>query len=387
MHVHCRLREIMRERPITVEELHRITGVGREAICALRSPSWQRVSRHVIGKICGALNITLDQLFILNPQDIWASIKLSGEVTIHYGSRSLPEAPLAGGTPDEDAVTMAGQYIGTWDTRTFKWIFEYLKQTGLDVNVTLQEHVSDAERGFDPSAHDSARQIFESGNHVVIGSPVANQFTEEVVCHAYGVPPYAPQKREAFPYGFVWDSRRTVISSFGWQRIGSEFGIASTRTGRLVAWRTMVKEGEGKDCALILVYRNFVPPARRRPGGDKERVVICILGHSGAGTLAGAQVATNPKCTAGLYPPESGKPHLRVVGATYTRAPIGSLRDNRQVTDAFLVEDVEDHGKPTSNDPEPNSERRGPKKAAGPGTAKGKRPSRSARPARVQSAG
>ncbi len=353
MQVHCRLREIMQERRIKVEALHRLSGVGREAISALRSDKWQRVSRSVMGKICGALNINPNDLFSLNPEDIWAPIKLSGEVTIHYGSRSLRKTqPDAGGT-DEEVIT--GQYIGVWDMRAFKWITEYLKQSGLEMNVSLQEHVSGVERIFDPSARDAVRQLFERGNHVVIGSPIANQFTEEVVCHAYDVPPYAPHKREAFPYGFVWGSRHTITSSFGWQGIGNEFGIWSTRAGKLVAFRTMVKEGEGQDCALILVQRVFVPPARRHGASDKERVVICILGHSGAGTLAGARVATNPTYAAGLYPPQRGVPHMRAVSASYTRAPISTPHDNREVMAAFLVEDEAPDKPAPEENPEPRT--------------------------------
>jgi DNA-binding Xre family transcriptional regulator len=358
MQVHSRLREIMRERQIKVETLHRWAGVSREAISALRTDNWQRVGRSVMGRICGALNITLEQLFILNPEDIWAPIKLSGEVTVHYGSRSLPDASHA--IPSADETLLTGQYIGVWDMRAIKLILEYLKQTGPEVSVTLQEHVTGVERVFDPSARDAVRKIFESGNHVVIGSPIANQFTEEVVCHAYEVPPYAPQKRDAFPYGFVWDSRRTITSSFGWQGIGNEFGIASTRSDKLVALRTMVKEGEGQDCALVIVYRIFVPPARRQHGENKECVVICILGHSGAGTFAGAQVATDPKYAGELYPAERSKPLMRVVRAAYTRAPIPSLRDNREVTGADLV--TEPQSEPAPGDPPRGSGRPRPKK-------------------------
>jgi len=50
-------------------------------------------------------------------------------------------------------------------------------------------------------------------------------------------------------------------------------------------------------------------------------MIICILGHSGAGTYAGAQVATNPKYAAGLYPAERGKPLMRVVRAAYAPGP------------------------------------------------------------------
>jgi DNA-binding Xre family transcriptional regulator len=364
MQVHCRLREIMEERGIKVEALHRMSGVGREAICALRGPNWQRVSRVVMGKLCGALNITPNDLFILNPEDMWAPIKLGGEVTIHYGSRSLDETHSGPDGADETILT--GQYIGTWDMRAFKCITEYLKQSRLDVSVSLQEHVNRKERGFDPAVRESVRQIFERGNHVVIGSPIANQFTEEVVCHAYGVPPYTPKRREAFPYGFVWDSRRTSTSSFGWQGMGKQFGIWSTRARKLVAHRTMVKAGEGQDCALILVYRIFVPQARREHGSDKERVVICILGHSGAGTLAGAMVATDRNCAAGLYPTERGVPHMRAVRATYTRAPISTLQDNREVTEAALVEEAA----PSETAPEDPS--------SGGGRSRRKKPARSA---------
>lgn len=354
MQVYCRLREIMRERPMTVEELHRMSGAGREAISALRGDKWMRVSRVALGKICGALNVTLDELFALNPDDIWASIRLAGEVTIHYGSRSLPEM-RTGAASSEDSI-MAGQYVGVWDLRAFKWISEYLEQSGCGVRVSLREHVTGAERGFDPSVRESAREIFENGNHIILGSPIANQHTEEVVCHAYGVPPYTPQKREAFPYGFVWSSRHAVISSFGWQGIGSQFGIMSNLTGELVAARTTVREGEGKDCALIVVYRFPVPPARRRHGSDKERVVICILGHSGAGTLAGAHVATDPRFAAALYPRERKVAQMRVVSATYTRAPTAALLDTRELRDAFLVQDSS--CRPTTDEESPPARER-----------------------------
>jgi DNA-binding Xre family transcriptional regulator len=358
MQVHSRLREIMRERGLGVKELLEMSGVGRDAIAALRGNKWQRVSRAVMGKICAALNITFNDLFILNPEDIWAPIKLSGEVTIHYGSRS--ETRLLGSASDD--FILAGQWIGVWDMRAANLIIEYLKRAGLEVNVIMKEHVTGLERGYDPSVRDSIRQIFESGNHVVIGSPIANQFTEEVVCYAFGVTPYAPNMREAFPYGFVWDSRRRATSSFGWQGVGNEFGIWSTRAERLVARCTIVKEGQGQDCALILVYRIFVPQARREHGSDAERVVICILGHSGAGTYAGANAAIDSKYAGELYPAERGKPHMRVISATYTRAPSETPRDNREVTGAELVE--ESQPKPASGAPPRGSHRRRPRKGA-----------------------
>ena len=226
MQVHCRLRGIMDERGIKVEELHRMSGVGREAISALRGRNWQRVSGVVMGRLCATLDITPNDLFVLNPEDIWAPIKLGGELTIHYGSRSFEETQHGPDAADESVLT--GQYVGVWDMRAYKLITEFLKQSRLEVSVSLQEHITGRERGYDPAVRKAVRQIFERGNHILIGSPIACQFAEEVVCHAYGVRPYTPEKREAFPYGFVWDWRRGARRRSAGR--ASEESSASSRT-------------------------------------------------------------------------------------------------------------------------------------------------------------
>jgi hypothetical protein len=141
-----------------------------------------------------------------------------------------------------------------------------------------------------------------------------------------------------FPYHFVWDARRTTPSSFGSQGTDGAYGIASTRTGKLVARRTFVRQGEGEDCALVVAYRMFQPPTKREMGKEDERIVIVILGHSGPGTDAGAVVATDPKYAPGLYPAKQGVPRTRVVAAKYQR-PSPTMRDNREVTSAVLVDD------------------------------------------------
>jgi len=337
MQVRCRLRDIMDERGITVDALHQRARVGREAIAALRKNNWKLVGRSTMGRVCNALNITLDQLFDLIPEDIWAAVKLSREITIHYGSRTVLESHEASRSGDD--AQHCRQYVGVWDMRALTLIWEHLKGWGLDISVRLEEHITGLDRGFDPSVREAVRRVFDTGNHLVIGSPIANQFAESVVCHAYGVAPYAPQKPQQFPYEFVWDSARAVTSSFGRQGVEGKFGIASTRTGELVAQRTVVSDGEGQDCALILVHRIWQPPTRRGIGGEDERVVIAILGHSGVGTYAGAQVAADPICATGLHPLERGKPQLRVVAATYTASPVTPPRDNRQVTSVRLLDD------------------------------------------------
>ena len=184
----------------------------------------------------------------------------------------------------------------------------------------------------------SAQRIFEDGNnHLVIASPVANQFAEEVVCHAYGVAPYNPQMRGRFPYGFVWDDWRQVRSSFGWQGQGKQFGIAALPSNKMVAPHVIVPVGDGSDGALILVYRVFQAPAQREIGDDDERVIICFLGYSGLGTLAAAQLATNPDYAAGLYPPARQVPRMRALACKTYREPSAFLGDTRTLTEVKLI--------------------------------------------------
>jgi DNA-binding Xre family transcriptional regulator len=333
--VHCRLKELMAQRTITVDELHQAARVSRDTISQLRGNSFKGVSTKAIARLCGALGIGIGELFELLPEDLWLAIRLTREVTIHFGSRAFaePRPARAGG----DDMVISRQFLGWWDFRAFKWISEYLMGLKLDIRVRFEEHITGAGRGIDPAVRASAQRVFESGNHIVIASPVANQFAEEVVCHAYGVAPYNPQMRGTFPYGFVWDEWRQVRSSFGWQGHGNEFGIAALPSNKIVAPRVIVPSGEGKDGALILVYRVFQAPAQREVGDDDERIVICLLGYSGPGTLGAAQLATNPEFAAGLYPPARMMPRMRAVRCKYFRAAGALPYDNREVTDVKLI--------------------------------------------------
>ena len=127
-----------------------------------------------------------------------------------------------------------------------------------------------------------------------------------------------------------------------------------------------MREGYGEDCALILAHRIFQSQAARPTGVADERIVICILGHSGTGTEAAARVATDSKYVAGLYPPERGKPYLRAVSAQYLREANAAMLDNRVVTDWHLIEEP---GNPKMADPPENDggepRRRRPAKADG----------------------
>jgi hypothetical protein len=222
--------------------------------------------------------------------------------------------------------------MGAWDFRAMKEIHEHLNRTVPEIKVHVEEHVR-----YDPAVAAKVTRTFECGNHIVFGSPIANQFAEEVVCHAHHVPPYSPEKRTAFPFAFHWDTRRSVQSSFGFQGTARRFGIVSTRTGQILASHTRVATGHGNDAAMIMAYRVFRPPKHRQYGRVDENIVIAILGYSGIGTYGGARVVTDPVSSRELYPDRTGVPLTRVVAIGYTRPPDPSPHDNRQVTTAQLV--------------------------------------------------
>jgi DNA-binding Xre family transcriptional regulator len=333
--VHCYLKELMARHNITVDELHEQARIGRETISQLRGNSFQGVSTKAIARLSGALGVTVGELFEVLPEDIWLPIRLTKEVTIHFGIRAFTE-PRPAHCNNGEAV-ISRQFLGSWDFRAFKWISEYLMGLNLDIRIHFEEHITGAGRGIDPAVRTSAQRVFEGGNHIVIGSQIANQFTEEVVCHAYGVPPYNPQMRSTFPYGFEWDHWRQVRSSFGWQGQGKQFGIAALPSNKLVAPCVVVPSGEGSDGALILVYRVFKAPTQREVGDDDECVVICLLGYSGPGTLAAARLATDPEHAAGLYPPARKVPRMRAVACKYFRQASAFGEDCREVTEVSLI--------------------------------------------------
>ena len=335
--LHSRLKELMAERKLMVDDLHQTAHVSRDTISQLRMNGFQGVSSKNVARLCGALGVGIGELFELLPEDIWLAIRLTRDVTIHFGSRTLAEPRPASANGVDDNNVISRQYIGCWDFRAFQCISEYLMGLKLDIRVRFEEHITGAGRGTDPAVRASAQRLFEGGNHIVIGSPIANQFTEEVVSHAYGVAPYNPQMRTTFPYGFEWDDWRQVRSSFGWQGHRKQFGIVRLPSNTIVAPYVIVPSGEGTDGALILVYRVFQAPAQREVGDDDERIIICLLGYSGPGTLAAAQLATNPEFAAGLYPPARTVPRMRAVACKYYREASALSDDNREVTEVKLI--------------------------------------------------
>src|SRR3990172_3041087 len=137
MKLYCRLREIMDERHLTVSQLARLSGVGRDSIGALRKNNWRRVDREVLGKLCGALGIRLDELFVLREEDIWFSIRLHREVTIHLGSNSAA-APVKPEPGNGSPTAFYPHSIGAWDFRAFRVVTKHLAKLGRDITVRSQ---------------------------------------------------------------------------------------------------------------------------------------------------------------------------------------------------------------------------------------------------------
>jgi putative transcriptional regulator len=333
MRIVCRLGAIMRERGITAKQLERMSGVNRAAIARLSNNTFTRLRRDIIARICGALGITsLDELFEVYDANIFFPIRLNKEVTFHVGSESLARGRDTAAEASIDRLSM-----GAWDFRAMKQIHEYLNRTVPGIRVHVEEH----ER-YDPAIAETLDRTFDRGNHIIVGSQIANQLAEEVVCRTHKVQPYSPDRQREFPFVFHWDTKRTIASSFGVRGTGRKMGIASTRTGKLLAAHTRVTSGPGEDGALIMAYRVWRTPVRRQFGRDDENIVIAILGYSGIGTYGGALVAIDPAASRELYPARTGSPLMRVVSVGYTRPPNPSRRDNREVTSAQLVSETLD---------------------------------------------
>jgi carbonic anhydrase len=89
-----------------------------------------------------------------------------------------------------------------------------------------------------------------------------------------------------------------------------------------------------------MTYR-FPSPAREGHGGDEndDYIIIVIMGHSGCGTLASAQLLCDQGTAEALYPVERERAAFRVCTATYLRETGHRGHDNRTIASFKLVED------------------------------------------------
>ena len=329
MQIRTRLDEIMRAKGISTAELSRRTGISRAVIADLRRDCWERVSRNTLARICQALPITFNDLFELYDTSIFAPIRLHGDVTIHFGSDAVTRA---GDSRASGRTILSEPMTDGWDLRGVVAITDYLHEVDPAICCRLVEHPRQ-----DSAVRDGVLKVFADGDHILIGW---NQFSEEVVCHAHAVPPYSPANLGVFEFAFKRDRRHAVSSSFGSPANNGNVGIVSVATGELVARHTLVTEGQGDDCALIVVERVFRPVVRRENRRDDENIILAILGYDGMGTAAGAEAAISKQFEQALYPAERGKPMMKVVAATYARPPGPSSVDNRKVTSARVLEKI-----------------------------------------------
>jgi DNA-binding Xre family transcriptional regulator len=330
----CRLKEIMDERQLTGKRLSQMTGVSEDKITNLRLQRWQNVSRRVLERLAAALNVGVHHLFVTQPADVWFPIRRHQKVTVHLGSTSSRVLEGRREPIDtsgaEDAIDR--QFIGVWDHRAFAHVYNHLAKTSVgSVHYEFEEH----EIG---EARAPSDVYWKRSNHIVIGSPIVNPSAEHAVSFATKIPARTPARASEFPFNFRWQVTRETVSSFGARSDASPLGITATQSQEVVAERTVVAQGSGSDCGLIMTYR-FSPPEKERRLGDEndDYIVIVIMGHSGCGTLASAQLLCREGEAKALYPVERERAAFGVCTATYSREYSHLAHDNRIITSFALV--------------------------------------------------
>jgi DNA-binding Xre family transcriptional regulator len=333
MKIVSRVGELMASRGVNGQRLHEMTGVAEDTITKLKRGTWQGVRRRILARIAAALDADVRDLFVALPADIWFPIRRHRRVTVHFGSTSLGFLEGRSG-PTEEPGDRERQFIGVWDHRAFSHVYSYLRDTSAgSIDYEFEEH----EIGGGAKAP-TAEEI-RNGNHIVFGSPVVNPFAEQAVCHAREVTRHNPDEASKFPFNFRWQKTRQTVSSFGSASASGDLGIVATGSQELVARRTVVRQGKGYDCGLIMTYR-FSPRARDRRVGDEDDdyIIIVIMGNSGCGTLAGTElICDDEEAARALYPIARDEPVFRVCTATYTRDP-SAHGDNRAIRDKKLLD-------------------------------------------------
>lgn len=332
MLMYCHLDEIMHELGLENADVQKRCGLTRKQVGSFRQNDFKRIDRELIPKLVLGLEVPFERLFSIYEADPWYPVRKHRQLTVHLGCDTYPighEAPTDGAF---------GRYsYGAWDVNTWFEGQAFLNEFKGKITVDFREH----DRGADPERDKRLiSDVFEKGgDHLIIGSPIANRFTEFVVSKMYKVSPFTESAHSDFPMNFVWDSKVPTPSSFGYQGEGNTFGIISTKTSRFAAERTFVAQGEGLDCALIVVLRVLSSKAERdRFGSNDERVIICLIGHSGLGTQAALRVLKDRRHAGALWPPARQAPLMRVVSARYSRDPGSNGRDNRVLTGWELAE-------------------------------------------------
>ncbi len=327
MAIRNRLEHWLHARELNIAELGRLAAVPQRTLRGIIKGSQTRIDFGALDRICAVLMIQIGDLLIREADDIWVPILASGKVTIHYGSRIYPGAPRKGGR-----TSIPLHYVGTWDDKTKVYLRDYLGRRNGDVRISEVEHMVKSDRA---SLETLCNAIMSGGNHIVIGSNLSDVMAEYIMCRMFGAAPGVERDFVKFPYGFVWQPDRWASSAFG-RPATDESGIWCNQTNSMVAYQDFVEVGDGPDCGLVTVLRHRPVQANGAWNERPERVVIVLTGHSGPGTLAAAQIATDPRLASEIYPSAFDVPLSRAFRATYNR-PEPSELDNRVVTSRELV--------------------------------------------------
>ncbi len=333
-HLRGLLYDIMEKRHLKVTPLAAKLGIDAKTLRRLRSGKGKSVAIATIEALLTELDIGIEDLFAVVPDNVWYPIRRSGAVTVHFGS--APEADRG-----RDEEHFARLSVGTWDLKAFVHISQHLNAT-CDDGVVF-DHVVHNDK-LDPPGERLA--FLERGNHIILGSPLVSPMAEDTVCHAWGLTPGDPHVAGKLPYRFRWG--RAAASSLAEFAGTNPHGIVARGPTGLVARRTVIKKGDdGEDCGLICAYR-YQPKtsdsggrAGRRNGhgpavGD-DNVVIAIMGQSGCGTLAGARLLCRDDVAPELYPPKLGRPVMRAYRVRYRRRGVSPRLDDREIVEAALV--------------------------------------------------
>jgi transcriptional regulator with XRE-family HTH domain len=313
-----KVRDVMREKNVTVADLKARTDLDERTIRDYRDGVVKRPTLEVLAKLAGGLGVPITRLFAeIEQEDLRSAMLRCGEVIIHKSSRTLQEV-VDPGRPDHDPrYAIRREFLSTWDEQAGRVVDDYVNGFGIRARSKWHPWKQQASA----AQHlDDADEISNGLAHVLLGSPVTSGFGERTTSWLFGVPPFQPANAGRFPYSFLWPGYRDVASAFGTRSPNDEYGILCNTTGKVVARRVLIESGKGisgADGGLIVVSRVLVKGPTRNSTG--EGLVIVLLGLSGPGTLACAEVLCDPKNAGALYPPNVGEPIMRAVACEYTR--------------------------------------------------------------------
>ncbi|MDW7680764.1 MAG: helix-turn-helix transcriptional regulator [bacterium] len=302
-------------------EIAKRIGVSRTTLYSLFNDDWKQIQRETIEKVCDFFHCDVSELFEIQEEPFWTSVKTVGEVCFIFGG------------------TLAGKeeksYIGQWDIKVMHSFTEHLNRMSGKQRINIFSKTS-LEFGKDLQ---TIIEFIKTHNTIIIGSPKANRITELVLAKLYGAEPFNPSSdnREKIPYRFVrpqeWgesklESAVTEISANGKLR-----GIFSQKSKQVIAFSEYFDDffnrriEHGRDCGLLVVVN--------RPFGTTVDVKTIILaGYTGLGSYGMAQLLLKERNN---LEPRTSKPLERV--AQFEFKKMSPDIDDREVTKMTFVQE------------------------------------------------